>query len=352
MPTLWLFDIESHEQRYTSEWQKFLPLQLNKAMASHGKNQWKLEVVSGGQTSGTVSAGAFMNFAETNFYKAEQVANFSRRVAAGTVKRGDRLLFTDAWHPGVIHCRYMSDLLGLSLKIHSMWHAGSYDRHDFLGRTVTDKKWSFNFEKSVFHASDWNYFATKFHRDLFLNSLKPGSDHKAKVVGWPMEYLPQLLSKYAALKKHKIILFPHRMAPEKQPEIFAYLSSMLPEYRLVFAQDRTRTKAEYHALIGQAVAVFSANKQETLGIGVYEGMLLGAIPVVPTRLSYKEICRAWCYPGSWTRNLDSTKEYHNELTAHIRSAIDVRNPNQIATLAKRVGQKFFDGSALYAQVLR
>ena len=352
MPTLWLFDIEPHEQRYTSEWKTYLPQQLRSAMQKRSAQNWVLKIVSGHQTSGSLSTGGFLNFAETNRYKAEQVAEFSKRVSENKVQQGDRLLFADAWHPGIIHARYMSDLMNLRLKIHSMWHAGSYDRADFLGRMVTDKKWSSNFERALFRASDRNYFATKFHKDLFLKALAPGHDDRAKVVGWPMEYLTNLISKHDDIAKKKLILFPHRMAPEKQPSIFSYLSTVLPEFQFVFAQDRRRTKAQYHALLAQALVVFSANKQETLGIGVYEGMLSGAIPVVPTRLSYKEICRAWCYPGHWTRNIEAAKENGENLACHIRSAVDVRDPRRIAELADRVGAKFFNGSALYASVLR
>lgn len=258
MPTLWLFDIEPHEQRYTSEWRTYLPNQLEAAMQKQSAMKWTLRVVSGEPTSGALSCGGFLNFAETNKYKAEQVVQFSQFVTDETAESGDRLLFTDAWHPGVIHCRYMSDLLGLRLKIHSMWHAGSYDRHDFLGRMVTDKQWSANFERALYRASDRNYFATDFHRRLFLKTLKPGHDGRAKVVGWPMEYLPSLLSKYEGIEKRNLVLFPHRMVPEKQPEVFSYLSSLLPEFQFVFAQDKRRTKAEYHTLLAQALVVFSA----------------------------------------------------------------------------------------------
>ena len=42
-------------------------------------------------------------------------------------------------------------------------------------------------------------------------------------------------------------------------------------------------------MLGEAKLVFSANLQETLGISWYEGALVDAIPMVPDRLSYKEM---------------------------------------------------------------
>ena len=104
-------------------------------------------------------------------YKAKQIETISRMFCEGTVKEGDHFLFADAWHPGIISLKYMSELLQVPVKIHSMWHAGSYDPHDFLGRLIHDKQWTFDFERSIFHASDYNYFATKFHIKMFVKNL-------------------------------------------------------------------------------------------------------------------------------------------------------------------------------------
>ena len=352
MPTLWLFDIEPHEQRYTSEWQTYLPQQLNAAMAIHTKRQWKLEVISGGKTTGTVSPGAFMNFAETNFYKAVQIADFAVKVQLGEVKPMDRVLFTDAWHPGIIQCRYMSELLGLGLTIDAMWHAGSYDQHDILGRKIRNKAWSYNFERSLYEACNRNYFATKFPRDLFLDRIGPRSRNRCRIVGWPMEYLPKLLQPYANSRKDNSILFPHRMSVEKQPKALQTLAPLLPGKKIVYAQQTPIRKLQYHKLLGRSVAIFSASQQETLGIGIYEGLLCGAVPIVPKRLSYKEMYPGWCYPSSWSAFPVRIRKSKTVIAAYIRAAILARNPKNLAKLSKKVGKQYFNGSALYASVLR
>ena len=35
----------------------------------------------------------------------------------------------------------MAELLGVDISIGGLWHAGSYDPHDFLGRLIGDKPW-------------------------------------------------------------------------------------------------------------------------------------------------------------------------------------------------------------------
>lgn len=351
MPTLWLFDIEPHPQRYTAEWQQHLPQQLQSAMARASK-PWKLQVVHGVSTSGGTSPGGFFDFAETNIYKAEQVARFAQSVKQAKVKKGDRVLFTDAWHPGVIHARYMSDLLQLGLSIDVMWHAGSYDWFDLLGQRVKKKLWSYNFERSLFEAADRNLFATQFHWKLFQRVIKPRSKASARVVGWPMEYLGPMLSGSAKSHPKDTILFPHRMSKEKQPDVLKQLQPHLSGIRVVFAQAQVLTKPQYHQELARAVAIFSANKQETLGIGVFEGLLCGAVPIVPNRLSYPEMYPGWCYPSSWTMDLQATQKHAGKLAGHILQTMQQRNPAALAKLAKKVGHRFFNGDKLYACVLR
>ena len=49
--------------------------------------------------------------------------------------------------------------------------------------------------------------------------------------------------------------------------------------------------------------MFSANLQETLGISWYEGAIVGAIPMVPDRLSYSEMALDdFKYPSEWSES--------------------------------------------------
>ena len=48
-------------------------------------------------------------------------------------------------------------------------------------------------------------------------------------------------------------------------------------------------KKQYYKLLAKAKIVFSANQQETFGIGAVEGLFFGTIPLVPNRLSYVEL---------------------------------------------------------------
>ena len=319
---IFLVDLESVETRYTGQWKTHVPNLLKKA--GHD-----VQVIAGPtDIPNATTPGAFLNFGGTNIYKSAQVEQISRLFCDGTICAGDHFIFTDAWHPGIINLKYMAGLLGIPVTIHALWHAGSYDPQDFLGRLIGDAKWVRHAEKSFFHAIDHNYFATDFHIELFgLNLLsldKTTTDHRytqeGKIVrtGWPMEYMEGTLTAYKNMSKRDLILFPHRIAPEKQVEIFRDLKEHLPQYEFVVCQDQQLTKNEYHNLLGEAKLVFSANLQETLGISCYEGALVDAIPMVPDRLSYSEMYyEGFKYPSDWTKDWNSYLQHRQELCHHI-----------------------------------
>ena len=323
--------------------------------------------VDGVQKNSQLTPGAFLNFSDTNYWKSAQMCAFLEQHNQGKTSPNDHFIFTDAWNPTVIQLKYMSDLLGFNWTLHGLWHAGSYDPQDFLGRLVGDKPWVRHAEKSFFHAFDHNYFATDFHIKMFytnllndyptenpwysehLEEILNGEEPKIVRTGWPMEYMNDTLLAYKGMPKRDLILFPHRIAPEKQVEIFRDLKEHLPQYEFVVCQDQHLTKNEYHNLLGEAKIVFSANLQETLGISCYEGAVVDAIPMVPDRLSYSEMyCDTFKYPSKWTESFDSYTVYRPDLCKEIIQHMDhysTRIPS-IHKQAKDLHDNFFSATGL------
>jgi hypothetical protein len=330
---VFIVDLEAVETRYTAQWKTHLPALLR-------KRGHDVQIISGPtDVPSATTPGAFLNFGGTNIYKASQVEQMGRLFCDGAVHPGDHFIFTDAWHPGIINLKYMSELLQIPVTTHGLWHAGSYDPQDFLGRLIGNKPWVRYAEKSFFAAFDHNHFATDFHINMFHRNLlndglieNPWEEEDKKDMiesgkyvrtGWPMEYMDSTLTAYKGMPKRDLILFPHRIAPEKQVEIFRDLKEHLPQYEFVVCQDQQLTKNEYHNLLGEAKIVFSANLQETLGISCYEGAVVDAIPMVPDRLSYSEMYHdTFKYPSKWTESFDSYLEHRNNLCFAIMQHMD------------------------------
>lgn len=352
---IWLVPLEPIETRYTCEWFTHIPsmlareaenkrLQMHYLGASYAERyayvqSFPLEAYQGADvllfnlvpdTEGhTASDGAFINFASTNIWKSKQAQMIAQAFTCGYVHPGDVFYFTDAWNPTVIQVRYMSDLLGIPVSIVGQWHAGWHDKNDFLGRNAGT--WAKDFERSLAKSLTVNLFTTKYYLDMFLERLEigPGDpSFRRMVAGYPNSYLPEQLGKYFNQPRNEqIVLFPHRLAPEKNPDIFWALKAKFEaegsSVQFIAAQEQPLTKREYHELLGRSSIVFSCASQETYGIAQTEAVFAGAIPLSPNNLSYKEMYyRDFLYPSSWVeeRNIDSIAERIRVLLNSIQGA--------------------------------
>lgn len=354
---IYIVELEPVETRYTAQWKEHLPMQMKNAGLD-------VSIISGPDDAPQdTTPGAFLNFSGTNYWKSEQLKTISQMFAEGKIKDGDYFLYTDAWNPTVLQVKYMARLLQKDVKIGGMWHAGAYDPADFLGRLIShNEEWVRDTEKALFNTFDDNFFATQFHIDMFLDAFPELNNDSRKSqnlpmsskihqVGWPMEYLDKTLREYdIPSNKMDMVLFPHRLAPEKQVEIFKDLAKSMDDVEFVIAQEHNFTKDEYHTTLSRCKIVFSANLQETLGISCYEGTLVGAVPIVPNRLSYTEMYKdEFKYRNEWTSDWDSYLANKDKLIAFIRNVLD--SYEQLADVIEEQKESlkadFFDGSKLY-----
>lgn len=352
---IYVVDLESVPTRYTCEWKSHVQDLLRQNAGSD------VEVIniSGGESSIEATPGAFLNFQQTNIYKNNQLNDIAARFT-NEIKAGDRFLFLDAWHTGILQLKYMSELLGIPVEIHALWHAGSYDPYDFLGRLIENKNWTYSTERALYHAIDYNWFATNFHKKIFSTTLLSNPADKVKMLrtGWPMEYMPEAVKSYVTdpVEKEDIIIFPHRLAPEKQPEIFRDIAASMPQYKFVVCQDNKLTKKEYHTLLAKSKIMWSANLQETLGISPFEGALHGVVPMLPDRLSYTEMYdKIFLYPSEWTDSYDSYLKNKDDVLGaieHVMKNYATLEPVTRKKLSKHLLDNYFSATELLKNILR
>jgi len=321
MNTIWIIPIEPIDQRYTKQWYDNIPVVLENAIQERELNYQVVTIDGEDFAPEQRTEGAFLDFGATNVYKATQTAEVSKLFSNGKVKPGDKFLVTDAWNFIITPIRYMSDLLDIPVEIHGIWHAGAYDPTDILGYKMR-KDWPHHVERSWFHACDYNYYATDFHKDMFLRNLNipQGNYDKAIRSGQPHELIVNNLRTLAGMPKEKRIMWPHRYNADKQPEIAENLAE---NYNMVITQNMNLSKKEYYQTLAGSVAIFSCALHENLGISVMEAVLTGAIPIVPDRASYSEMyLDVFKYPSEWTENYDAFLKHRDELTAFIDEKID------------------------------
>ena len=329
---IYLVDIESVPTRYTCEWKNHVPQLLR-------DNGFDVEVVEGDITiPEAATPGAFLNFGGTNMYKSTQVHKLASWFTQGKIQAGDHIIFTDAWHPGIINVKYMSELLNIPVVTHGLWHAGSYDPNDFLGRLVGDKPWIRHAEQAMIASYNHNWLATKAHFDLMNKTYDIFHDSTFNKTGWPMEYTRNMIEPKLWVLKEDIIVFPHRIAPEKRLDLFQELAARpeLAHYQFCVAMEMNLTKTEYHELLRRAKFAVSFADQETLGISMYESACAGACPIVPNRLSYTEM-----YDPMF-KQADSVDEAVAAILRYEQHNI----AGQITQLVDKLHNKFFSATKL------
>ena len=266
-----------------------------------------------------------MNFGGTNMYKSTQVHKLASWFTQGKIQAGDHIIFTDAWHPGIVNVKYMSELLNIPVVTHGLWHAGSYDPNDFLGRLVGDKPWIRHAEQAMIASYNHNWLATKAHFDLMNKTYDIYHDPTFNKTGWPMEYTHNMIEPKRWVLKEDIIVFPHRIAPEKRLDLFQELAARpeLAHYQFCVAMEMNLTKTEYHELLRRSRFAISFAEQETLGISMYEAACAGTAPIVPNQLSYKEMYGdMWKHANSIDGAVQAILEYEQQdLTQEIAELV-------------------------------
>jgi len=282
---IYYIPIEPYDTRYTADW------------ISQFENEFeicgiKYKTILGENTSTKVTEGGVLDACGTHVYKFSQLNKLMKLINDGKVKDNDIIFFADLWFPGLESLFYVRNMLGIKFKICGIFHAGTYDYHDFTYRNGM-RSWGEHLEASWFSGIDMIFVATKFHKKLLLqNSVKvEGLSDKIFVTGLPF-YSKELIEKYPIQDKENILVFPHRLDIEKHPELFdmlvAYLNSKGVEFTPVKTIVETSSRDEYFKLLAKSKVMVSFADQETFGYSTLESMALGNVVVVPNGLSYEE----------------------------------------------------------------
>lgn len=337
--TLWCFPIESLEERYSAEWLRSWP----KKLAELGV---PARMILGKHRQSAIQHGEFLDAIDTHYWKATQLAAFIKCI--DEVKEGDVVLLHDAWNPALEALAYIRDTGAAKFKIAGMFHAGTYDPNDYLAQRGLGV-WAAHTERGWLRALDYACVATLYHKELILSSLERATDavavqrlwDKIHVTGFPL-FAESFMWARNDLR-HPMVVFPHRLAPEKNPQRFEKLRDLYraqyPDDSLIpwiKTKDACPSKDAYYSLLGSAKVAISFADQETWGIAMLEAHALGCYPIAPARLSYPETM-----PPESLYYADSARD----LLEHVRRALHAPTPpfdgkrwdNAIETICRTVG---------------
>lgn len=271
--------IEPLETRYSGQWDRYFTGEFH-------EKDLDFRNIYGERVSSKIEQGSFLDVVNTNIYKVSQLSKILELIHSKKVKDSDIFFFHDIWFPGLETLAYIRDGLGLDIKIYGCLHAGTYDKNDFLAQKGM-ATWGKSCEEGWFSLVDKIFVATEYHKSLVEKEREVGKD-KIIVTGFPIHSpLP------SRVERKNQIVFPHRLDKEKNPQAFDRLKHFFKAKgyltKFVKTMDNFTTKENYYKTLQESEIAISFAEQETWGIAMQEALFLDCVPLVPDRLSYKEM---------------------------------------------------------------
>jgi glycosyltransferase involved in cell wall biosynthesis len=290
--TAWILPIEPFEERYTEQWLRWYPEGLQKAGL-------KTRLIMGNKAAATERAGGqFLDPIQTWIWKGSQVEKMAELWRDGEIKDGDWIVSLDGWGPATTAAAYLRDTNDIDVRVAAFFHAGSYDQNDYLAHQGM-RRWAMDVERGWIKSLDLLLLGSRSHQDMIQKELGI-EDHEmpeVSIIGNPIKQAEahEIGKPIPWNDRDRLVVFPHRLAEEKQPHLFEQLRHRhrllfpdAPETTWVKTRDICSSKTEYYELLGKSRVVLSFALQETFGIAMQEGIVLGAWAVAPKSLSYPE----------------------------------------------------------------
>jgi hypothetical protein len=247
--------------------------------------------INGEELSAKLGKDQFLNPYSTNYFKFSQLMKICEMFNNGEIKDGDSFYFSDLWFPGIESIKYMAYFIGIKIKIFGIMHAGSFTPTDTVNGM---KEWANPFELSIIKASDIIFVGSEQTRQDMITAfpLEYEDLNKIKVTGLAYDFNEVVKYDDPTVKKENIIIFPHRLHAEKQPELCKSLEKYFPNCTFIYTHEHNYSKEEYYKLLAKSKILFCASLQENFGYSVLEGCTLGVMPVMPLN----NTCYKYMYP--------------------------------------------------------
>lgn len=252
------------------------------------ENKFSYVRIYGKELTQSIETGFFLDAIGTNFFKFSQLMQVMEMFKNGEIKNGDIFFFSDLWFPGIEAINYVTSFLKMKVYITGILHAGSWTETDDV-RTYMES-WAKDIEKGWFKFYDLVFVGSEHHKKEILRRKR--CTNSKKIIVTPLSFSSEAIFKIAKplewKEREDVIVFPHRIHWEKQPQVFDKFLSKTKSFIGIKTMEEDLTKEEYYKTLANSKFVFSSALQENFGYGVLEGATLGCIPIVPNRLSYKE----------------------------------------------------------------
>lgn len=296
--------LEPLEERYTEQMYRWI-------VAAFEKRELDYFIIPGQPLSKTTEGHQFLNWPSRVHYAATQMQQVAERFSRGKVADGDVFFIPDLWHPGVEFIGYMAELSGIKVRLFGIQHAGPFDITDQTNQLLS---WGKYLEACWYDLFEGVFFGSQYLVDLVVQGLRSeglytGQGEKFHVTGqvWDASDCREQTNWDVALK-YPVVIWPHRLAPEKNPRDFYRLAEALapefPEVEWWITSSRLKqqfippsemvkfkavSKPDYYGILAKAQVMVSTAFQENYGYTIREATALDTPILCPDRACYPEM---------------------------------------------------------------
>ena len=293
--------IERLESRYSAQMFDWVVAELNIAGVAP-------VVITPHVTPVEIRHGQFLDVYGTCEWKSMQLKAVARMFERGEVESGDKFLIGDLWFPGLGSIQYMATLSGIDVEVWGWHYAGCSDPHDFVHPISS---WARHNEEGWLRMANGVFLGYQSHARQ-IQEYFGGYRANRYPIGLAWDYWSvrnRIEHLDAPSERPKRVIFPHRGAPEKNPDAFCRMAYALRGngYDFVITSSRQGaprelgfeegeywrvltglSKQEYYEILAESRVFFSSAFQETFGYALHEAMAFDVTPVCPKRLCYPE----------------------------------------------------------------
>jgi glycosyltransferase involved in cell wall biosynthesis len=249
-----------------------------------------------------IKRGQFLDIVNTCKFKAAQLQMIADLFNEGKIENGDAFLVGDIFFPGIEMIKYMSELLGLDVKVYGINYAGRADKTDFVQQL---SHWADASEAGYHFICDGIFVGSEDHKNNVVNffGLNTATVHTTGLV-WDLNYMQTFKEQIGNVEKEDFVIWPHRWCEEKGiHELIEFAKNTKKKIVITSSGPKKDlgklpknieyrhglTKGEYFELMAKARWYLSNAYQETFGYTIQEAIFFGCNILVPNRACCPEM---------------------------------------------------------------
>ncbi|OPZ49141.1 MAG: Glycosyl transferases group 1 [Bacteroidetes bacterium ADurb.BinA104] len=267
--TLYILPIEPMDMRFSIQWEEWFKTVFRGDEIDYQwitPDDWRDRRVE-------PTPGGFFKPADSMQFKAACIA----KLLTYNLKHWDAVLALDGEYPGLEALEYVRMMAGVNFKIFSIWHAGTYDRHDQTAKCGLTRIGT-RLEEVLFDICDSVFVATDFHKNLIKQNRIVNAE-RIHVTGLPVD-AAMLQGVSSGVGPHRQgIVFAGRLTEEKGYDIVKRLIKST-KGNWVITHEKNMPKDDYYKLLGESRIIVVPSRQETFGYAAIEAISAGCMPVI------------------------------------------------------------------------